>query len=125
QNGLYVKTEKCEFHVSSTSFLGFTLAAGSISMDPARIRAVKEWLTPSSRKKLQRFLGFSNFFRRFIRGYSSVAAPLHQLTSSHWSFLWPPEAERAFIRLEDLFTFAPVLVFPDPSRQFIVEVDAS
>uniref|UniRef100_A0A146SAR5 Gypsy retrotransposon integrase-like protein 1 n=1 Tax=Fundulus heteroclitus TaxID=8078 RepID=A0A146SAR5_FUNHE len=125
QNQLYVKAEKCEFHTTSTSFLGFVLSPGQISMDPAKVRAVTEWPAPSDRKQLQRFLGFANFYRRFIRSYSQVAAPLHALTSSKVKFAWNEQADKAFKRLKDLFTSAPVLVSPDPERQFIVEVDAS
>ncbi|KAI5085992.1 hypothetical protein C0J45_23069, partial [Silurus meridionalis] len=125
KNGLYVKPEKCEFHTSQTSFLGYLLSAGNIRMDPARVQAIRDWPTPTSRRHLQRFLGFANFYRRFVKGYSSVAAPLHLLTSSLRSFFWGPEAEEAFLELKRRFTEAPILIFPDPARQFVVEVDAS
>ena len=75
ENRLYVKAEKCDFHVSSVCFLDFIVEKGQIKTDPA------EWPTPTSRKQLQRFLGFANFYRRFIRDYSRVATPLTQLTS--------------------------------------------
>ncbi|KAI5086841.1 hypothetical protein C0J45_23240, partial [Silurus meridionalis] len=94
-------------------------------MDPTRVQAIRDWPTPTSRRHLQRFLGFANFYRRFIKGYSSVAAPLHLLTSSLRSFFWGPEAEEAFLELKRRFTEAPILIFPDPVRQFVVEVDAS
>ncbi|KAI5627233.1 hypothetical protein C0J50_13205 [Silurus asotus] len=125
KNGLYVKPEKCEFHTSKTSFLGYLLSAGNIRMDPARVQAIWNWPTPTSRRHLQRFLGFANFYRRFVKGYSSVAAPLHLLTSSLRSFFWGPEAEEAFLELKRRFTEAPILIFPDLARQFVVEVDAS
>lgn len=125
QNNLFVKAEKCEFHTTSTCFLGLVISAGEIKMDPTKVSAVADWPTPTSVKQLQRFLGFSNFYRRFIRNFSQVASPLHLLTSSKKSFVWSPEAERAFSKLKQLFTSAPVLTMPDPDRQFIVEVDAS
>ena len=93
--------------------------------NPEKIRAVEEWPTPQNWKELQRFLGFANFYRRFIQNYSKVAAPLTRLTSSKLSFSWSPEAEKAFLQLKGLFTSAPVLSQPDSSKQFIVEVDAS
>ena len=74
---------------------------------------------------LQRFLGFANFYRRFIRNYSSVAASLSTLTSPGVPFQWSLLAEKAFSELKARFTSAPILVFPDPGRQLIVEVDAS
>eukprot|EP00066_Takifugu_rubripes_P011978 XP_011601244.1 PREDICTED: uncharacterized protein LOC105416325 [Takifugu rubripes] len=125
ENRLFVKAEKCEFHTTSISFLGFVVARGQLSPDPAKVRAVMEWPTPSSRRQLQQFLGFANFYRRFIRDYSKVAAPLTRLTSTLLSFRWTPEAETAFNRLKGLFSSSPILTHPDPSRQFVVEVDAS
>lgn len=78
-----------------------------------------------SRKKVQQFLGFANFYRKFIRNFSSVAAPLHVLTSPKVPFKWTPQADIAFQRLRERFTSAPILTISDPQRQFMVEVDAS
>uniref|UniRef100_A0A3Q3A042 Reverse transcriptase domain-containing protein n=1 Tax=Kryptolebias marmoratus TaxID=37003 RepID=A0A3Q3A042_KRYMA len=125
QNNLFAKAEKCEFHVPSTSFLGFVISPNQLSMEQSKISAVLDWPVPSDRKQLQRFLGFANFYRRFIRNYSIVASPLHALTSSKSRFEWNSSADQAFKRLKYLFTSAPVLHSPDLTRQFIVEVDAS
>ncbi len=92
-------------------------------MDPEKVKAVVEWPIPSDRKQLQWFLGFANYYRKFIWNYSSVAAPLHMLTSSKVKFFWTPEVDQAFKRLKVCFTTAPILTLPDPKRQFIVEVD--
>ena len=78
ENKLFVKAEKCSFHTDSFSFLGFVVQRGQLQADPEKVRAVSEWPVPTTRKQLQRFLGFSNFYRRFIRDYSRVAAPLTQ-----------------------------------------------
>ncbi|KAG1927215.1 hypothetical protein F2P79_024404 [Pimephales promelas] len=94
-------------------------------MDPDKVRAVLDWAVPDSRVALQRFLGFANFYRRFIRNFSQVAAPLTALTSSKTRFVWSGNAQDAFDRFKRLFTSAPILITPDPKRQFIVEVDAS
>lgn len=125
ENRLYVKAKKCEFHASSVSFLGYILARGQVKTDPVKIKAVVEWPIPDSRRKLQQFLGFANFYRRFVRNYSQVAAPLTRLTSSKVPFIWSPEAHPAFTTLKQLFTSAPILIHPATSKQFIVEVDAS
>ena len=125
ENKLFVKAEKCEFHVSSVGFLGYIIESGQVKTDPDKIKAVAEWPEPTSRKLLQRFLGFANFYRRFIRDYSRIAAPLTKLTSLAVPFRWTPEADQAFVLLKDRFTSAPILVQPDSSLQFIVEVDAS
>lgn len=125
ENKLFVKAEKCEFHVSSVGFLGYIIESGQVRPDPDKIKAVAEWPEPSSRKLLQRFLGFANFYRRFIRDYSRIAAPLTKLTSPAVPFRWTPEADQAFALLKDRFTSAPILVQHDSSLQFVVEVDAS
>ncbi|XP_067231400.1 uncharacterized protein brd8a isoform X2 [Chanodichthys erythropterus] len=125
ENQLYVKAEKCVFHMESVSFLGYIISADGIKADPAKVRAVAEWPTPDSRKALQRFLGFANFYRRFVRNFSQVAAPLTALTSTKVPFKWNSKAQGAFDILKSRFISAPVLSFPDPERQFIVEVDAS
>lgn len=92
---------------------------------PDKLEAVVGWQQPSTRKQLQQFLGFANFYRRFIRDYSKVAAPLTQLTSTHFPFSWTPVADSAFHHLSNLFSSTPVLIYPDLQLQFIVEVDAS
>ena len=125
ENRLYVKAEKCEFHVPSISFLGYIISQGQIEMDPAKVSAVAEWPSPPTRKRLQQFLGFAHFYRRFIRGYSQVAAPLTALTSTKSVYAWTPRAETAFQDLKKRFISAPILVQPDPSLQFVVEADAS
>lgn len=125
-NNLFVKPEKCEFHVSKVSFLGFILEGGSLQMDPKKSDAVREWPQPTSVKEVQRFIGFSNFYRKFIRNFSTVAAPLTNLTKkTSGAFTWTAEAEKAFKDLKVRFTSAPILTLPDPSLPFVVEVDAS
>ncbi len=125
ENRLFVKAEKCEFHASTVTFLGHIIARGQVRMDPEKVRAVLDWPRPDTRKQLQRFLGFANFYRRFIRNYSRTAAPLTALTSPARPFHWSSEAEGAFLDLKKRFTSAPILINPDSSRQFVVEVDAS
>ncbi|KAL0171669.1 hypothetical protein M9458_031980, partial [Cirrhinus mrigala] len=123
---LYCKLEKCAFHQHSTTFLGFIISAQGVAMDPQKLEAVRSWPLPASLKQLQRFLGFANFYRRFIRGFSSIAAPLTALTKpSRGEFHLTPEATQAFRTLCHQFTTAPILTHPDPTKVFVVEVDAS
>ncbi|XP_061671839.1 protein Smaug homolog 1 isoform X3 [Syngnathoides biaculeatus] len=119
---LYVNMDKCKFHRPSVSFLGFILAEGE---DPGKIDAVLQWPAPSCRTEVQRFIGFANFYREFIRNFSSIAAPLHALTSPRNTFEWTRTCQEAFNRLKTSFTTVPILIMPDPDRQFVVEVDAS
>ncbi|KAF7647357.1 hypothetical protein LDENG_00173640 [Lucifuga dentata] len=125
ENQLFVKAEKCEFHKSTVSFLGFIISEGNVRMDPEKVRAVIDWPIPTSRRELQRFLGFANFYRRFIRNFGTLAAPLTALTSFSVPFCWTSTTDQVFTRLKQSFTSAPVLGFPDPTQQFVVEVDAS
>ncbi|CAM4606773.1 unnamed protein product [Leuciscus chuanchicus] len=125
ENRLFVKAEKCTFHSQSVTFLGSVISTQGISMDPAKVRALTDWPRPESRVALQRFLGFANFYRRFIQNFCPIAAPLTALTSVKIRFFWTEAAEAAFELLKSRFSSAPILVSPDLEKQFIVEVDAS
>ncbi|KAI2647109.1 Transposon Tf2-9 polyprotein [Labeo rohita] len=95
-------------------------------MDQGKVDAIQKWPLPSSVKELQRFLGFTNFYRRFIMDYSTITAPLTSLLRGKPKhLLWNPAAHEAFRRLKTTFSTAPVLQHPDPERPFTVEVDAS
>ncbi|KAK3574255.1 hypothetical protein QTP86_004408 [Hemibagrus guttatus] len=123
---LFVKLEKCEFSRTTVTFLGYVISPQGVEMDTNKVRAVSEWPAPATIKELQRFLGFANFYRRFIQSYSSVAAPLTSLLRGKPKKLsWTDQARAAFQRLKDCFTMAPILCHPDPDRPFMVEVDAS
>ncbi len=113
------------FSRSIRHFLGSVISTEGISMDPYKVQAVTDWPVPDSRVTLQRFLGFANFYRRFIRNFSQVAVPLTALTSVKSRFKWSESAQEDFDHLKSLFTSSPILVTPDVIRQFIVEVDAS
>lgn len=111
--------EKCEFEKPSISFLGLILEGGQVRSDTEKMSALQEWPVPDSRRQLQWFLGFANFYLRFICNYSLVAAPLHALTSVKSTFTWNEAADSAFHELMRRFSQAPVLIHPDPHQQFI------
>ncbi|KAI2662297.1 Transposon Tf2-6 polyprotein [Labeo rohita] len=119
ENHLYVKPEKCSvswvYHHSC-----------HVEMDPKKVEAVLNWPIPATVKEVQRFIGFANFYRRFIKNFSSVVAPLTALTKGGGIKIhWGPEAAEAFQYLKRRFTSGPILSIPDPERPFVVEVDAS
>ncbi|KAK3569717.1 hypothetical protein QTP86_003565 [Hemibagrus guttatus] len=123
---LFLKAEKCSFHQPSVQFLGYNISSSGIQIDEGKITAVRDWPAPATVKELQRFLGFANFYRRFISNYSSIADLLtNLLRNKPKSLLWSPAAEGAFNTLKRAFTTAPLLIHPDPDKPFVVEVDAS
>ncbi|KAL0186347.1 hypothetical protein M9458_018017, partial [Cirrhinus mrigala] len=123
---LYLKAEKCSFHLPSVQFLGYIIDQQGVRMDERKVSAVVSWPEPTTIKELQKFLGFSNFYRRFINSYSNITAPLTTLLRGKpKTLLWTPEAAAAFQSLKSAFTQAPLLTHPDPDLPFVVEVDAS
>ncbi|KAK3519806.1 hypothetical protein QTP70_006489 [Hemibagrus guttatus] len=123
---LFLKAEKCSFHQPSVQFVGYNISSSGIQMDEGKITAVQDWPAPATVKELQRFLEFTNFYRRFISNYSSISDPLtNLLRNKPKSFFWSPAAEGAFNTLKRAFTTAPLLIHPDPDKPFVVEVDAS
>ena len=125
EQSLYIKLEKCEFEQTTTQFLGYIISPEGLSMDPRKIQAVIDWPPPKNEKEIQRFVGFANFYRKFIRNFSKIITPITQLTKKTVPFSWTPEAQEAFIKLKSLFTSAPILIHPNPELPFTVEVDAS
>ncbi|XP_041430600.1 uncharacterized protein LOC121397614 [Xenopus laevis] len=122
---LYAKLEKCIFEQDSVEFLGFFITPQGIQMDSRKVSAILDWPAPTSRKAVQRFIGFANFYRKFVKNFSQIISPITSLTRANVKFMWTSEAQRAFQCLKDLFISAPVLHHPDPSLPFILEVDAS
>ncbi len=126
EHQLYAKKEKCEIHQTQVSFLGYIFSADGVTMDNNKVQSVLNWPQPMTIKELQRFLGFANFYRRFIRNFSTIAALLTSLLRGGRQRLnWSPSALSAFQQLKDRFTTAPILHHPDPDLEFTVKVDAS
>jgi hypothetical protein len=123
--GLLCKPEKCEFHVKKTIFLGYVVTPTGLSMDPAKVSTVLEWKEPATVKDVQSFLGFANFYRRFINGYSAVAAPLTELTKKDREFNWTTKAQAAFDQLKRIFAEEPFLLTFNPELDIVVETDSS
>ena len=94
-------------------------------MAPEKLKVIIDWPTPKKVKDIQSFLGFANFYRRFIEGYSRVAQPLFALTRKDITWEWDDSCQRAFDDLKAKFISAPVLRLPDTSAPFRIETDAS
>jgi len=94
-------------------------------MDLAKVKAIMEWAAPTTIKGTLGFLGFANFYRRFIKGFSEIVAPLTALTKRDVKFEWTEEANNAFKRLKKAFISAPMLLQFDPERETVVTIDLS
>jgi len=106
-------------------YLGVIISQNSVKMDPVKVAGVTEWLTPSNRKEVQSFLGFTNFYHRFIQGFSHLARPLFDLTQKDTEWRWGVEEQSAFDSLKERITMAPIPALPDNSRPFWMEADSS
>ena len=131
QYKLYCNLKKCEFKTSSVEFLGFVVGTAGVSMEPSRIETITQWEEPTTFKELQQFLGFANFYRRFVYGYSKVVKPLTDLLKGMQAgvktgpFVFPAKAAQAFRELKVTFTTAPVLAHFDPAKSILMYTDAS
>ncbi|KAK9391826.1 hypothetical protein NXF25_017413 [Crotalus adamanteus] len=134
QAQLFVKLSKCEFHKTSIEYLGYKISAAGIEMDPGKVKAVLGWQAPRTRRQLQSFLGFANFYRQFVPHFAQVALPLTDMLRTRNSparprpgqqLAWSKESQAAFERLKALFAKEPILLHPDPEKQYIVQADAS
>jgi len=124
--GLQIDIDKCEFEVQTTKYLGFIIEAGrGIKMDPEKIKAIQEWEVPKSIKGVQSFLGFANFYRRFISNFSDYSKPLLDTIKRDSPFKWTDDADIAFKKLKVIFTTAPILEKFDYKRKTVLETDAS
>src|SRR3981189_2652813 len=122
---LYLRHEKCEFEKTRIEYLGVIISHNKVEMDPVKIAGVSEWPTPTNKKEVQSFVGFINFYRRFIPNFSQHARPLFDLTMKDVRFIWGSPQEDAFMMLKGLVTSAPVLALPDSDLPYHLEADAS
>ncbi|MBW0576749.1 hypothetical protein O181_116464 [Austropuccinia psidii MF-1] len=124
-NNLFAKASKCLFHVSSVEYLGYVVSSEGLKMDQAKVQQILNWPPPRNLKALQSFLGFANFYCRFIKNYSKKISSLTSFLKKDSRFPLNEEALRQFHQLKEAFTIAPILSHFDPSLPTIVETDAS
>ncbi|KAI7909302.1 hypothetical protein M9X92_011710 [Pyricularia oryzae] len=122
---LLVEPEKCFFYSKQINFLKYIIAPGEIRMEKSKIQAVKEWPQPQNVKDVRAFLGFVNFYKRFIKGYGAIATPLTNITKKDLKFQWTEQTQQAFEQLRNAVAREPILKIPDPTKPFEVETDAS
>lgn len=145
--GLKLSPEKCVFFQTSVRYLGHVVSRNGVETDPEKIAALKTWPVPKNLRELRSFLGFAGYYRRFVKGYSNIVKPLHNLTSGYppshrklksdekagqyrnpkevFGSRWTPACQQAFDLVIESLTSAPVLGFADPQKPYVLHTDAS
>ena len=122
--GLKLQPEKCHFCKDEVSYLGHIISRHGVSTDPSKTNKVSSWPQPTTKRDVQCFLGLANYYRRFIQGFAEIAQPLHKLTEKR-DFAWTSQCQDAFEELRRKLTSTPILAFPDFTKPFILDTDAS
>src|SRR5260370_2618130 len=122
---LFLQPEKCKFEHREVDYLGLVISKDHVVMDPVKVQGVTDWPQPAKVKDVQSFIGFVNFYQRFICDFSKIACPLHALTWKLKDWSWGAAEQQAFDVLKSAITSAPTLTFPSKSSPFCLECDAS
>ena len=122
---LYAKFSKYEFWLSKVHFLGHVVSAEGISVDSAKIEAVIDWKAPRSVTEVRSFLGLAGYYRRFVEGFSKIAAPLTALTRKGKKYEWTQKCEESFQELKCRLTSAPILIIPSSGEPLVIFSTAS
>lgn len=123
--GLQVDVTKSSFYATEVKYLGLIISTQGIRMDPEKVRTITEWPVIENLRDVQSFLGFANFYRRFIYNFSRIAMPLTRLTKKDVLWEWTPKCQKAFDTLRAAFTSDVILAHYDPEKRIVVETDAS
>ena len=123
--GLRLKPSKCHLSKREVSYLGYVVSAEGIAADGQKVLAVSSFPVPSDLKQLRSFLGLASYYRRLVKNFAQVAHPLFKLTRKDTPFLWNVPCQQAFEELKRRLTSAPLLAFPNFTRGFLLETDAS
>src|SRR6195952_4419961 len=123
---LAVSVTKSVFHKESVEFLGYIVATNGVTMSERKVESIKNWKPPRSVKEVQIFIGFANFYKRFIKGFSDICTPITEtLKGDKNKFHWGRKQDKAFEELKNRFITAPILEHFYPDRETVVETDAS
>ena len=125
EEDLHLKLAKCAFDQTEVEYLGLVVRDGEVLMDPTKLKAVEQWEPPKSVKTVRSFIGFCNFYRKFIPHFSAITRPLIDLTKKGVPFNWGKEQDEAFIKLKEMFLSTPVIKMPDMTKPFFIMTDTS
>ena len=125
QAGLKLQPAKCKLCQKEVRFLGHVISENGIATDPEKTAVIATWPVPESKKNIQQFLGLANYYRRFIKDFGTTAKPLQRLLEKNIAFEWTQQCQGAFDHLRKCLMTTPILAFPDHSRHFMLDTDAS
>ncbi|GBG61582.1 hypothetical protein CBR_g22379 [Chara braunii] len=121
--GFKVALEKCQFFLTTISFLGHVVTDKGLQPEPQKVAAVRDAPVPTTVTQVRDFLGLASYYRRFIKGFATIAGPLTNLLRKDQSLIWTPECDQAFSKLKAAFISALVLIRPDPKKSFVIITD--
>ncbi|KAG7583880.1 Ribonuclease H-like superfamily [Arabidopsis suecica] len=122
---LFTKLSKCSFWQRSIGFLGHIVSEQGVSVDPEKIKSIRDWPRPKNATEIISFLGLAGYYRRSVKGFASMSQPMTRLTGKDTKFQWSEECEKSFSELKAMLTSAPVLVLPEEGEPYMVYTDAS
>ena len=125
EHEVYCKLSKCHFFQKEVEYLGHIISEEGIKVNPKKVSAVLDWESPKNVKQIQSFLGFCNYYRKFVKDFSKIAYPLTELTKKDKKFVWTSKEQNSFDELKKAMTETPVLRCADPKLPYEVTADAS
>ncbi|HSN22734.1 MAG TPA: reverse transcriptase family protein, partial [Methylomicrobium sp.] len=125
ESRLRIHPAKCHWAVKRVKFLGHIFDERGISVDDAKFSIIRDFPVPTTPKKVRSFLGLANFYRRFIKAFSQISAPLRTLLKTDAKFVWTQQCQDAFEEIKSRLINAPILKLPDFKKPFVLTTDAS